>query len=128
MKRSDTVLGRRGESNPTNHNITEGRSRADLRGEVHVRSSVQQQLSDTHVLVVSGDVERRESGLQRHHHSMTSSLSQQETSASVATSCFTTLLRTSALGSFCSSTAAVRVSSFRAAMCSAGSRTFPLVP
>lgn len=39
-----------------------------------------------------------------------------------------TLLSTSGLGSFCRSTAAVRVSSLRAAMCSAGRRTFPLVP
>lgn len=39
-----------------------------------------------------------------------------------------TLLRTSGLGSFCSSTAAVRVSSLRAAMWRAGRRTFPLVP
>ena len=39
-----------------------------------------------------------------------------------------TLERTSALGSFCSSTAAVRVSSLRAAMCKAGRRTLPFVP
>lgn len=39
-----------------------------------------------------------------------------------------TLESTSGLGSFCSSTAAVRVSSLRAAMCRAGRRTFPFVP
>lgn len=39
-----------------------------------------------------------------------------------------TLESTSGLGSFCRSTAAVRVSSLRAAMCRAGRRTFPLVP
>lgn len=128
-----------------------------LWGEVDIGSSVEQKLSYIQVFIVCSNVEGCESSLQGHirmstchsHYlcileTQTQTKQLQQTQMFIPTvhvlhmlqsyvqpSTHTvphTLLRTSGLGSFCRSTAAVRVSSLRAAMCSAGRRTFPLVP